>query len=79
MVEELGIYAEQTAKRAVYRAHDSQPWQDCEIVGRHADGLVLREVGKVYRGVWVAALDRVRIATGMILEIEDPGTYQRVA
>jgi hypothetical protein len=65
---------------AVYRARDCEPWQDVEIVGRHAGGFVLRETGKVWPGVFVASLDRVRIVTGAVLEINEfDGSWRRTA
>lgn len=54
---------------AVYRATDADAWQDCEIIGYTPDGAVLREVGRVWPGVWCAPLDRVRVTTGLVLEI----------
>jgi len=53
--------------RALYRPHIGAPWQDCLILGRHPGGLVLREVGRRFRGVWLATLDQVRV--------EGPGSF----
>lgn len=53
------------AIEAVYRGSRARArdWRDCEIVGQdEATGkLVLREVGKFYRGVWLADHNDVRI------------------
>lgn len=65
---------------AVYRATDIEPWDDVEIVGHRPEGLVLREVGKLWPGIWVASLDRVRIATSLVLEVREfDGSWQRAA
>jgi hypothetical protein len=56
---------------AVYRPADDQPWQDVEIVGYSDDGkFLLREVGKIFGGVWLAGIDQVRIQEPML----DPET-----
>jgi hypothetical protein len=65
------------ALAGVYRSADSEPWQDVEIVGYQRGGLVLREVGKVYPGVLIAPLDRVRIA-GRVFEFREPFGFQRM-
>lgn len=48
---------------AVYRSHRRRDWKPAEIVADHpASGqLVLREVGKFYRGVFLAPRHQVRI------------------
>lgn len=53
-----------TAISAVYRPSRARDWDDLEIVADHpASGqLVLREVGKFYRGVFLAPREHVRIA-----------------
>lgn len=63
----------QAAQPAVYRATDAQPWADVEIVGRHraSGGLILREVDKLWPGVFCAPLGQVRIA-GRIFELREP-------
>lgn len=48
---------------AVYRPNRRRDWKPAEIVADHASGqLVLREVGKFYRGVFLAPREHVRIA-----------------
>ena len=48
--------------RALYRRNPGSDWTDCEITGRRPDGkLVVREVGKVWPGVWIATIDQVRV------------------
>ncbi len=53
-----------TAISAVYRPKRGADWEEAEIVADHpASGhLVLREVGKFYRGVFLAPREHVRIA-----------------
>lgn len=53
-----------TTISAVYRKRRGQDWQPAEIVADHpASGhLVLREVDKFYRGVFLAPREHVRIA-----------------
>ena len=52
-----------TAISAVYRPSRARNWGDVEIVADHPSGqLVLREVGKFYRGVFLAPREHVRIA-----------------
>ncbi len=50
----------QPRARGVWREHPWQDWQEVEIVGRHRDGLVLRETGRLLPGVWLATPDQVR-------------------
>ena len=65
------------AQPAVYRPADSESWQDAEIVGRHTDGrLILREVGKVWPGICLASLDRVRVQ-GRVFEFREPCGIER--
>ena len=48
---------------AVWRRHRRRDWQPAEIVANHpTGGLVLREVGKFWPGVWLADRGEVRIA-----------------
>lgn len=48
---------------AVYRPKRGADWKPAEIVADHPGGdLVLREVDKFYRGVFLVPRDRVRIA-----------------
>ena len=49
---------------AVYRPKRGSDWEPAEIVADHAASghLVLREVGKFYRGVFLAPREHVRIA-----------------
>ena len=48
--------------RGVYRRGPRRPWRDVEIVGRHPDGdWILREIGKLWPGVWLARGDQVRL------------------
>lgn len=49
---------------AVHRRSRARDWDDVEIIADHpASGqLVLREVGKFYRGVFLAPREQVRIA-----------------
>jgi hypothetical protein len=55
---------------AVWRERAGADWCDAEIVGRHrSGGWLLRETGRFWPGVWLAAADRVR-ATGPILVLE---------
>lgn len=53
-----------TAISAVYRPSRGRDWDEVEIIADHpASGhLVLREVGKFYRGVFLAPREHVRIA-----------------
>lgn len=60
--------------QALYRADSTQDWQDCEIIGRHSDGYVLREVGRALPGVWIATRDQVRVPVGVI---EQPAIVAR--
>jgi hypothetical protein len=47
---------------ALYREHAGADWTEVEIIGRHATGkLVLREVGGLFPGVFLASLDAVRV------------------
>jgi hypothetical protein len=63
---------ERRAQAAVYRPADGQPWQDVEITGHHTDGrLILREIGKLWPGVFVASLDQVRVQ-GRVFEFRKP-------
>lgn len=55
---------------AVYRATAADAWQDCEIIGYQANGMVLREVGRRLNGVFLASLDQVRIPVGVIEQPE---------
>jgi hypothetical protein len=48
-------------QRALYRPDIGAPWEDCTIVSRHPGGLVLREVGRILPGRWLASLDQVRV------------------
>ena len=48
---------------AVYREKRGADWEPAEIVADHPNGdLVLREVHKFYRGVFLAPREHVRIA-----------------
>lgn len=48
---------------AVYRERRGADWEPAEIVANHPSGdLVLREVHKFYRGVFLAPREHVRIA-----------------
>ena len=48
---------------AVYREKCGADWEPAEIVADHPSGdLVLREVHKFYRGVFLAPREHVRIA-----------------
>lgn len=48
---------------AVYRPNRRREWKRAEIVADHPTGqLVLREVDKFYRGVFLAPREQVRIA-----------------
>lgn len=48
---------------AVYQPQPEADWQRAEIVADHpSGGLVLREVGKFYRGVFVVPRERVRLS-----------------
>ena len=52
---------------ALYREYLSDEWQDCELIGRHPSGnLVLREVGKLWPGIWLAPVDAVRVPASAI-------------
>lgn len=57
---------------ALYREHAGADWQEAELVGRHRSGaLVLREVGKVWPGVWLASIENVRVPAAQIaLQLE---------
>lgn len=58
--------------QALYREKPTDGWQECELVGRHRSGaLVLREVGRLYRGIWLAPADAVRVpASAVVLQLE---------
>lgn len=48
---------------AVYQPQRDADWKPAEIVADHpSGGLVLREVGKFYRGVFVVPRERVRLS-----------------
>jgi hypothetical protein len=48
---------------AVWRASRRRDWQSVEIVDGHPSGqVVLREVGRLWPGVFLAPRDQVRIA-----------------
>jgi len=48
---------------AVWRSCCGHDWQPAEIVSGHRSGqLVLREVDRLWPGVWLAPRDQVRIA-----------------
>lgn len=66
-----GATSVEVTEPAVYRATPADAWLDCEIVGRQEGGIVLREVGKAYAGVWLADPDQVRIA-GPIFQFREP-------
>lgn len=52
-----------TAISAFYQPKPEADWKPAEVVTDHpSGGLVLREVGKFYRGVWLAGRDQVRIS-----------------
>jgi hypothetical protein len=50
-----------SARLALYRHDYAAAWQDVAIVSRHPGGLVLRELGRRFPGVWLATLDQVRV------------------
>lgn len=48
---------------AVYKPHPEADWKPAEIMADHpGGGLVLREVGKFYRGVFVVPREQVRLS-----------------
>jgi hypothetical protein len=48
---------------AVYRPQPEADWKPAEILADHpSGGLVLREVGKFYRGVFVVPREQVRLS-----------------
>lgn len=52
-----------TAISAVYQPQPEADWKPAEIVADHpSGGLVLREVGKFYRGVFVVPREQVRLS-----------------
>lgn len=52
-----------TAISAVYCAQPEADWKPAEIVADYpGGGLVLREVGKFYRGVFVVPREQVRLS-----------------
>jgi hypothetical protein len=48
-------------QRALYRPDIGAPWEDCLLVARHPGGLVLREIGRLFPGHFLATLDQVRV------------------
>ncbi len=47
----------------VWRDSCRKPWQDAELLAdHHTGGLVLRETGRLWPGVWLADRGDVRIA-----------------
>jgi hypothetical protein len=64
---------------AVYRESMGQEWRDVEIIDALPDRqFVLRETGRVWPGVILAAIDQVRIP-GPILEFHEPFGNERKA
>jgi hypothetical protein len=61
------LYGSPATLRALYRPNWAAPWEDVTIVSSHPGGLVLREVGRRFPGVWLATLDQVRV--------EGPGSF----
>ncbi len=61
---------------ALFRPEIGQPWQDVEIVGQRADGMLLRETGKHWPGVFIATLDQVRLP-GPVFELREPFGNER--
>jgi len=57
---------------AVYREAAQIDWQEVEIVGEHRKSgrLILREVGVVLPGVWLAERDSVRLL-GPVFEVRE--------
>jgi hypothetical protein len=47
--------------KALYRPDIGAPWVDCLLVARHPGGLVVREVGRILPGHFLATLDQVRV------------------
>ena len=44
----------------LYREHPSADWREVDVIGPHASGnVVLREVGKLWPGIWTAPADAV--------------------
>jgi hypothetical protein len=50
-----------SARLALYRHDIGAAWTDCEVLGRHPGGLVLREVGRRFPRHFLARLDQVRV------------------
>jgi hypothetical protein len=50
-----------SARLALYRHDIGAAWTDCILVGSHPGGLVLRELGRRFPGVWLARPDQVRV------------------
>lgn len=57
---------------ALYRVTPKDDWIDCEITGRHwpSGAYVLREVGRLYPGVWLGYPDQVRLPGGVFEQPE---------
>lgn len=48
---------------ALYREDAGWDWYDVEIVARRSDGyFIVREVGRLLPGVWLASIDQLRVA-----------------
>jgi len=74
-----GVSPADLPEPALYRPDITQPWQDVEIVSRSGDTFVLREVGKLWPGVFRATLQQVGLP-GPILEFRQPfGNDRRAA
>lgn len=57
---------------ALWRDRPTDDWREVELLGRHRSGaLVLREVGKLWPGVWLASTDAVRVpASHALLQLK---------